>query len=310
MVIKNLVFEGGGVKGGAYAGALQILDEKGHFGDVQRIAGTSAGSITASLLASGAGSKGLLDSVINTDFHDFIFDRGGFVGNVARVTKHFGLHSGDSLCEMLRQRFEIYCGKRDVTFQELFDASNEKGSRQKELFVIASNLSTQKGQVLSRGSFPDLPVWKAVRASLSIPFIFTPFEIDGDFYVDGGLSWNYPIDIFDADDPHDAVPGASDQPRDSSTLGFYLSSHDALAEGETWGEDRVVIDSLKTFSVAVGSFMFEVANQQHVHPKDLDRTVFIDDLGVSGAKFDTPKAKILDLIESGKSATTTYFESK
>jgi len=50
---QNLVFEGGGVKGIAYGGALQELEERDGLASVQRLAGTSAGAITATLLAIG-----------------------------------------------------------------------------------------------------------------------------------------------------------------------------------------------------------------------------------------------------------------
>ena len=41
---KNLVFEGGGVKGIAYAGALQVLETQNGMPDIKRVAGTSAGA--------------------------------------------------------------------------------------------------------------------------------------------------------------------------------------------------------------------------------------------------------------------------
>ena len=47
----NLVFEGGGVKGIAYAGALKVLEDKNILSQVDRVAGTSAGAITAALVA-------------------------------------------------------------------------------------------------------------------------------------------------------------------------------------------------------------------------------------------------------------------
>ena len=51
---RNLVFEGGGVKGIAYAGAVAVLEDKEILPDIRRVAGTSAGAITAVLLALGA----------------------------------------------------------------------------------------------------------------------------------------------------------------------------------------------------------------------------------------------------------------
>lgn len=47
---KNSVFEGGGVKGIAYVGAMEVLEEKGVLENIQRVGGTSAGAINALLL--------------------------------------------------------------------------------------------------------------------------------------------------------------------------------------------------------------------------------------------------------------------
>ena len=49
----NLVFEGGGVKGIAYIGAMQVLQEKGVLKNIKRVGGTSAGAINATLFALG-----------------------------------------------------------------------------------------------------------------------------------------------------------------------------------------------------------------------------------------------------------------
>ena len=48
---RNLVFEGGGVKGIAFAGALQVLEGKGIMTDIQRVGATSEGAINATLVA-------------------------------------------------------------------------------------------------------------------------------------------------------------------------------------------------------------------------------------------------------------------
>jgi NTE family protein len=60
---KNLVFEGGGVKGIAYSGALQVLEQQNIMSDIKRVAGTSAGAITAALVALGANGKDVAEIV-------------------------------------------------------------------------------------------------------------------------------------------------------------------------------------------------------------------------------------------------------
>ena len=50
---RNLVFEGGGVKGIAYVGAMKVLKEEGILPNIKRVGGTSAGAINATLFALG-----------------------------------------------------------------------------------------------------------------------------------------------------------------------------------------------------------------------------------------------------------------
>ncbi len=56
---ENLVFEGGGVKGLAFCGALEVLEEKDVMKNIKRLVGSSAGAITAGLLACGYTADGI-----------------------------------------------------------------------------------------------------------------------------------------------------------------------------------------------------------------------------------------------------------
>jgi len=68
---RNLVFEGGGVKGIAYTGALEVLEKKGILNNIQRFAGTSAGSIVAVFLAVGFTPKEIKEILKKTNFESF-----------------------------------------------------------------------------------------------------------------------------------------------------------------------------------------------------------------------------------------------
>ena len=67
---RNMVFEGGGVKGIAYAGAIAVLEDKEILPDIRRVAGTSAGAITAALLALGASSQSVRKIVGGTHLNN------------------------------------------------------------------------------------------------------------------------------------------------------------------------------------------------------------------------------------------------
>lgn len=65
---RNLVFEGGGIKGIAYAGALMELEKRGILDEIIRVGGTSAGAITATLVALGYKNKEIAHIVMNMNF--------------------------------------------------------------------------------------------------------------------------------------------------------------------------------------------------------------------------------------------------
>ena len=79
---RNLVMEGGGIKGIAYGGALLELERKGILQNITRVAGTSAGAIQACLLSMGYTPKEIIEIVNQTPIETFNDD-----GFVAKGTK-------------------------------------------------------------------------------------------------------------------------------------------------------------------------------------------------------------------------------
>ena len=100
----NLVFEGGGVKGIAYAGALEVLQEKGILPLIERVAGTSAGAITAALLAVGFTPAEIRSTLSQTDVAEFKDDSFFFLFNLIFFwrTLIFNNDVGCNTCSMDR----------------------------------------------------------------------------------------------------------------------------------------------------------------------------------------------------------------
>src|SRR5207248_9467599 len=73
----------------------------------------------------------------------------------------------------------------------------EHGAPFRELYVVSTDLCNQRAKVLSADTAPDLPVWCAVRMSMSIPICFASVQQHDTWWADGAVSWNYPIDLFD-----------------------------------------------------------------------------------------------------------------
>src|ERR1041385_798007 len=99
---KNLVFEGGGIRGLAYPGALKILEEKGVIKNVERVAGTSAGAVTALMVGLGYNSHEI-DSIIYTLKIQQFNDGKNIFGKIRRIRKEYGIYKGDKLERWLAQ---------------------------------------------------------------------------------------------------------------------------------------------------------------------------------------------------------------
>ena len=185
---KNLVFEGGGVKGIAYGGALKIIDSMNILSGIERVAGTSAGAITACLLAVGYSADDVSKIVASTDFNSFK-DKTWLPGNLCRFFRKYGYYIGDTFLDLLGKLIEAKTDNKDFTFGDLERDKEKKGY--KELFVVVTNLTKQKVQVLSHEHDKDLPIRIAVRMSMSIPLFFKAYNWKNNIMVDGGVSWQY-----------------------------------------------------------------------------------------------------------------------
>jgi len=316
---KNLVFEGGGVKGIAYGGALDILDSMGILSNIIRVAGTSAGAINATLLALNFSVKEVSDIVAATKFSSFEDAGGGWLGSVRRVLSQFGWFQGDYFKQWISGYIKQKTGNEQTTFAQLKSRQSE-GFR--ELYVVATNLTQQRSDVFSHETSPDLPICDAVRMSMSIPLFFSSVKKpniatgDNDVMVDGGVAWNYAVNLFDkkkyiANPVSGETVNYNTDPNyifNHETLGFRLDSKQTIEYSKSdWSIVPEQIKSIKDYASALVSFMMETANNLHLHQNDWNRTIFIDTLDVQTTDFKLPPQKIDQLIESGKKGVTDYF---
>ncbi|PTL75792.1 patatin-like phospholipase family protein [Vitiosangium sp. GDMCC 1.1324] len=316
MPIRNLVFEGGGVKGMAYVGAVQVLEAKGLLGGVENVAGTSAGAITAALLAVGATAEELSSVLGSTDFATFMDGPGWVFRDASRLVEHYGLYEGNVFEQWCREQIGRITqrvlgeSQSDLTFAQLEALAQREPGRFRKLFVVATNLTRQLPEVFSASTRPEVPLWLAVRMSMSIPLFFEAVQFEQCVYVDGGVSWNYPIDLFDGVRRQPALGSPAVPPEvgvSSETLGFFLGTAQQIeAARQNWQLLPVPITGIKSYTQALFSFMLHASTLLHVDEVALGRTVFIDNAGVSTTEFTLTDAQIQQLVDNGVLATTEW----
>ncbi len=324
---RNLVFEGGGVKGIAYLGALDVLTEREIIPSIQRIGGTSAGAINAILLGLGFTQKETKDILWSLDFNDFMDDSWGIVRDTTRLTEQFGWYKGDYFRAWIGKLIKEKTGNSESTFADI-EAMKDKRNF-KSLYFMGTNLATSFSEIFSAEHTPRTCVADAVRISMSIPLFFAAKRsVRGDIYVDGGVLDNYPVKLFDR--KKYVTPGnyaetkyyqainsrikASERPISSyvynkETFGFRLDTKEKIAVFRDHAEPpHKDIDDFFDYTWALIHTVLEAQQSAHLHSDDWARTVYIDTLGVNTTDFDLPDSKKKALVKSGRKGALAYFE--
>jgi NTE family protein len=199
--VADAVFEGGGVKGVGLVGALAYFEEQGY--QWKNVAGTSAGAITAALVAAGyaaAEIKVELDRLMTQPdahgrkgyerFKDRSFlDRMPLVGPALSVAVEKGVYEGEYFESWMRSLLEAK-GKR--TLADLINPEHRESEKNSpyryRLRVIASDITCRRMLVLPQDIIgyeefqgdPDrVDIARAVRMSMSIPYFFEPVVLTG-----------------------------------------------------------------------------------------------------------------------------------
>jgi NTE family protein len=288
---RNLVFEGGGVKGLAYAGSLAVLDEAGITPQIERVGGASAGAITATMVSLGYRADEVKSTFMNMDFSKF--EDGGFTGP-ERLLAHYGWYKGDYFLNFIEEQIAQKTGNARSTFAEI------KRPSYKDLYVIGTELTQQLSVVFSAEQSPDMAVADAVRISMSIPLFFAAPKVGDNIFCDGGVLNNYPITLFDKQRYlADASGDPDDDVTNTETLGFHLDnlSHPSVH----------TITNVVRFAGEVYEALVNIQRDLLMSsPDDVKRSVFIDNLGIKTTDFQLTTEQKLALIESGRSATAKY----
>lgn len=192
----GLVLSGGGARGLAHIGVIRALEEQNIH--IAAIAGTSMGAIIGGLYASGRTPDELEAIALSINWAQTLDDlpprdrlsyrrkqdaRNNTIK--AQVTINDGVIS--------LPRGVIQGQNLQITLQNLFlhvSHITDFDSLAIPFRVVAGDLATGEAVVFSSGSLPT-----AVRASMSIPGLFSPVELDGRLLVDGGIANNLPVDV-------------------------------------------------------------------------------------------------------------------
>lgn len=192
----GLVLSGGGALGATHVGVIKVLEELNV--PIDLVVGTSMGSIVGGLYAMGL-TAAEMDTLIRTiDWGGAFEDRPprgdrsfrrkqddyGFLIDLKVGIKDGGVQFPPGLIQ--GQRLTLLLRALSMRAQGVsdFDALPTRYR------AVAADLETGREVVLSKGNLAT-----AMRASMSVPSVFPPVEVDGKLLVDGGVANNLPVDV-------------------------------------------------------------------------------------------------------------------
>jgi NTE family protein len=286
------VFSGGGVKGIAIIGALKAIEEKGF--SFKRVAGTSAGSIIASLVAAGYSSDEIFKMMDEINLKDFLDPRKTLLpapfGKWILLYWRLGLYKGNVLEGWIAEKLAL---KGLRTFADL---------PPNKLRVIASDLTNGSLVVVPN----DLPKYgipidtfsiaKAIRMSCSIPYFFEPVKlrsVDGcNVVVDGGVLSNFPMWLFDQENVKKVRP----------VLGIKLTSN-----GSNHPPKNKINNAIQMFE-ALFETMKDAHDSRYISRKHEKNIIFIPTEGVLSTEFDLSDERKQALFQVGEQSANEFLK--
>ena len=324
------VFEGGGVKGIAFAGAIAAAERDAGVREWVNVAGTSAGSIVAALLVAGYDAAGLRKILAEAKYPRFAdCGIGGmWIGGIANaLTRLRGLAPGKYFKEWMSTQLAASplareLGKTELTFADvrrrdlppqaeipnITDAQYQRAIYR--LHVIGSEVTSgrmlimpdalpdyqdEQGRPLDKDSFP---IVDAVRMSMSYPFLFSPVTLYAAgkpyYVVDGGLLSNFPIWLFDSPNPK------------RPTWGFRLHPGSAASEGLPYRKIPRPLWEVPLLK-AMFSAAMEAWDREQLKQVVSARTVSIPTHAISTTNFNLSQSDAADLYGWGEAAASAFF---
>lgn len=306
MHVKNIVFEGGGVKGVAYIGAIKELSKFVKLNEVQNVAGTSSGSLAALMLCLNYSPNEIEDILYKKSFREFLDNDFGFVRDTYRLVSSFGWYKGEHLSEWLGEIIENKGFSKNITYRELHQMKiryPELGL--KDLYTVGTNLNLHSSEIFSYTSkHADTPISLGVRISMSIPLFFVPVTLNDMLYIDGGLLRNYPINIFDLHHFNGVIHNQF-----FDTIGIRLDSEYEITRYLDPNLHRNVhkIGNLFQFLNCLITTALNEQDDMHANSFDQFRTIYCNTQNIETTDFNLDNNQKKLLINAGANAVRDFF---
>ena len=275
---NTLVISGGGMKGFAILGSIRYLEQQDIIQDIQKFIGTSIGAIICVLISIGYSASDIMIEIIGNKV----------LKNLDNYSIYTGIRGEGFLnyskFEKILENLVLKKLQKLPTLQELFEKTK------KDIKIVTFNYSKRKEVILSHENYPDLPVMDALHMSSNVPFVFGNFKYENEYFFDGFITSNFPINIIDIE-------------KDNS-IGI-----NALKE--TWkSDDENGISSWKMFWNLFILPFYEIQVLKNKEYTENSKVININLNDFSFLNFKLSNKQLLDLFSVGYSQTKIKFTEK
>ena len=184
MQYNTLCLSGGGIMGLAHIGCLEYLEINKiiNLKNINTYIGTSAGSIICFFISIGYSIQEIKKFIYEFNFEILVPDI-----NIDDLFNNYGIDDGNKIkyifIMFLKNKFNL----SDINFIDLYKLTNNK------LSIIGTNYTLKKEELFNYIKTPEMSVIAALRISMSVPLLFTPYIYNNMYYIDGALFNNFPI---------------------------------------------------------------------------------------------------------------------
>ena len=257
-----------------------MLKERGLLENINEFLGVSAGAAVCFLFCIGYSLQELNDCIADVDFNELPdLDPANMITLFTSDTQ-FGIDSGEGVVKFFIKLIKAKNLSSDITFADL--------SANKRLRIFASDLNTLNPREFSAKLTPTVKIIDALRATISLPFYFTPIRdpLTGNLLTDGAIIGNYPI--------------------------IHLTPFEASqAIGLVFDEDRSDYIDIKNMSIFFYQIMscYWINRNKAILKRYEKNTIIIPRSNYSSWNFDITKSDKKFLIESGRTAALKFLDT-
>lgn len=304
--INTLSLGGGGYYGILNIALIRHLEEINEIQNIKKVYCVSVGTLFGLLILLGYTSQECIDLILN----DLSLDKMVEIKpeNIFHLWDKLGINDGSYLEGVIKNCLQSRGFSPYITFKELFEETH------KEFHVGISYVFKKNFELVNHKTYPDMPVWLALRASTSIPLIFQPLHDinSNDYLCDGGVLCNNPI-------KYALIDKINDNQSQSQSIDKVLPNQFPLHKFKSniisidfkivlpeFNEKPTLFQYITSLSrkIFVNQSSYDLRFQQLIHQFE---TINYPEINITNLKLD--ESRLIKIIDRGYEELKIYFEN-